>query len=732
MAEDRKQKLSSIYHAASPYGWLILLIAVAWFYVAALIYSKNWYGVYQPRVLIKGLVVIPILYMGLALVFGKLILPRLKDKSWKRISILLIFALVIAGLLAWLFPPPVPVINKLHTLRLIPTGEKNPESKATIVEVEQLRALDGTPISLDGFRLAGDWELSRNRLVYSGRQPASVAEFTGEFPVGVDLRLRFQPKAGKLLVQLDNVQQEYDLYSAWELGGNVALKLPAQAGYTPVDMILSTLGNVLYFLGIASSIFVLILVVELRVLPIWVERLILVLIYLGIFVFYLGLKRSYANFNAERIYGDTITYVQTAQSPLVSRAFWFSDRTFTLPILYKITGMRPDNFTDKDVMRTTADFQTWISAICWAVLGIAMTGSLRKKWLGPAVFAVILLFSLGLEISLWDRLMYSESVSFSLFALVLASWIGLGEQARKQQSQILGYLYLLAMLLVTIFYSFTRDTNLYLILSGALVFTLAVILKRIPSHSRKYYLIYSVVALGLFIYQNMTVNLGDRWQIHIYDNLVRRFLFDPEALNYFEEAGLPVSQELQDLSTMGVAEYQGLLMRSELPEYKSVRDWVNQSGQSTYIRYLIEHPDKSLLTPIRQFETLINGSNIEYRYPIFPEQTVPEVIELNDQKVYFRSPLSLGVLLFIIGFGIVAYWFGKDRDHPAWLALTVLMVSIPPMVFIIWNGNPLEIERHAIQIGIQFRLAGWVALFLLMDWLAVTLLAKQDENATRE
>ncbi|MBP1703152.1 MAG: hypothetical protein H6Q38_2259, partial [Chloroflexi bacterium] len=128
MAQDRKQKLSSIYHAASPYGWLILLIAVAWFYVAALIYSKNWYGVYQPRVLIKGLVVIPILYMGLALVFGKLILPRLKDKSWKRISILLIFALVIAGLLAWLFPPPVPVINKLHTLRLIPTGEKNPES----------------------------------------------------------------------------------------------------------------------------------------------------------------------------------------------------------------------------------------------------------------------------------------------------------------------------------------------------------------------------------------------------------------------------------------------------------------------------------------------------------------------------------------------------------------------------------------------------------------------------
>jgi hypothetical protein len=190
-------------------------------------------------------------------------------------------------------------------------------------------------------------------------------------------------------------------------------------------------------------------------------------------------------------------------------------------------------------------------------------------------------------------------------------------------------------------------------------------------------------------------------------------------LEYFEEAGLPTSQKLIDLGGMGVAEYQGLLMHSELPEYQAVREWVNQSGQATYLRYLLEHPQASLLTPIRRFGMLINGSNLEYRYAIFPGQPIPDVIAANDQKVYFRSPVSLILLLIPLVFGIGAYWLRKDKLHPAWLVLTVFITSIAPLTFIIWNGNPLEIERHAIQIGIQYRLAGWVALFLLVDWLAI-------------
>lgn len=715
---ERKEKIKSSLLAAKPYWWLVLFVSTAWFFVAALTYAKNWYGFYNLNFLLSGVVIVPLLFFGLSLVLGSLILPRLTHETSKKLPILLCFALLIAALLTWLFPSPGPALNKFHTLRLISTGEKNPASRGEKVEVEWLRSINGSPIALDRFLLSGDWKLSGNRLISSGERPGSIAELSGMFPAGVDLRVRYQPKGGTLLVELDDMQQELDLYSAWDVGGNAVLKLPAWNAYSLLEKILTILAAVLYFLGLASLAFAIALLVELRSLPDWVERLLFVLIYLSLFVLFLGLKRSYANFNAERVYGDTITYVQTAQEPFTSISFWFSDRTFTLPVLYKITGMTSSNYTDIPAMRKTADYQTWFSAFSWVILGIAVVSSLRKKWLGPPVFAAILFFSLGLEISLWDRLLYSESLSFSLFAVLTAFWIGLGELTGKERTKVWMYLYLLAMILVTIFYSFTRDSNLYLAVSAALVFGLAVVLKRVPTHSRKYYLIYGVIVLGLFIYQNMTVSLGDRWQVHVYDNLVRRVISDEEALKYFQEAGLPTSQKLMDLGGMGVAEYQGLLMHSELPEYQAVREWVNQAGQSTYLRYMLSHPEASLLTPLRRFGMLINGSNLEYRYAIFPGQPIPEVIALNDQKIYFRSPISLILLLIPLAFGIGAYWLSKEKVHPAWLVLTVVIASIPLLAFIIWNGNPLEIERHAIQIGIQFRLAGWLALFLLADWLA--------------
>jgi hypothetical protein len=146
-----------------------------------------------------------------------------------------------------------------------------------------------------------------------------------------------------------------------------------------------------------------------------------------------------------------------------------------------------------------------------------------------------------------------------------------------------------------------------------------------------------------------------------------------------------------------------------------VREWVNRSGQSTYIRYLINHPDRSLLDPVRYFGNLINGSNVEYRYPVYPNQPVPDLVLAGDRKFYLRSLPALLAITLLFFTGMYLYWTGREREHPAWLALTILGAAIPPMAFIIWNGNPLEIERHASQLGQQFRLIGWVCLMLLVD-----------------
>ena len=36
---------------------------------------------------------------------------------------------------------------------------------------------------------------------------------------------------------------------------------------------------------------------------------------------------------------------------------------------------------------------------------------------------------------------------------------------------------------------------------------------------------------------------------------------------------------------------------------------------------------------------------------------------------------------------------------------------------IVWHGEKLEIERHAAQIGIQWRLAGWRRQMMLVEWI---------------
>ena len=71
------------------------------------------------------------------------------------------------------------------------------------------------------------------------------------------------------------------------------------------------------------------------------------------------------------------------------------------------------------------------------------------------------------------------------------------------------------------------------------------------------------------------------------------------------------------------------------------------------------------------------------------------------------------VFLIIVEVSSLIMLFYRQRQ-PLWIVLAVLIVSVYPMMFLIWHAEPLEIERHAAQIGVQFRLAGWISLVLLL------------------
>jgi hypothetical protein len=342
---------------------------------------------------------------------------------------------------------------------------------------------------------------------------------------------------------------------------------------------------------------------------------------------------------------------------------------------------------------------------------------MRKDWLKPLAFGLILWFALNLEIAIWDSLMLSESISFSLLALLLAGWVTWVTTCQKEIRAPIKILCLSVMIVVTVLYSFTRESNLYFVVLGAVVFALISFSKIVSKEARPYMIAYLVAAIVLLVVQNLSFGSGNRWQIHIYDHLAKRVIPNQERLDYFVAAGLPLSEQLIGITDMPGYEYQPYLMFDS--EMGAVRDWVNQKGVSTYLMYLITHPLDSVSEPFRKITLLLNGENTEYHYPRYAVPTIPDWLTTLTRRLYPREPLVMWGFFAVMVVGVGWYFSKGNARQPAWLVVLVFLLSLYPMMFIVWHGNPLEIERHAAQIGLQFRLAGWMGLLLLLDHLSV-------------
>jgi hypothetical protein len=693
---------------------LLTLISLSLYFLLIGLTQSNSYSIYMPHLLLWGLIVIPFLYILVAILTNRLILPKLLTAPKQSRMKLALLSLMLTAIFAWIFPTPLPAISKQHTVHIISTGTKNSTSQGAEIEIYQARLINGTLVPLDKFKVSGDWQIKNKKLVSSGTNTPAVAELSGVLPDGIQLWFNFNDQGGKAIVLWDDQSVPLDLFSKQKLTGPVSFTSPPWQGASPWEIILLLLCAIIFYLGAYFCVFLFCFIFEFELIRSRLTvGLIILLMYVSVLAAYFQVKSSYLIFNGERIFNDTPSYVQTAQKPINSLEFWAGERTFTLPLLYKLNGLSLKNFFLSDNLKRMANVQTWISISCWVALGLAVAANMRHKWLGPLAFGLVLLFSLSLDISLWDRLMLSESISFSLFALLLAAWLFLELMPARWLRQLVGYFYLVFICLISVLYSFARDSNIYFLAVSAGFFTLMLIIKKTRPETRKHYIIYVIFIMALFIVQNISFQRGDRWVPHVYDNLARRIVSDPQGLAYFKAAGMPVNEKLLNTPDQATYEYTKVFMQD--PDMQSLRDWVNAKGQSTYYRYIITHPAVSILAPIGHFGNIINGGNLEYRYPRYPYQPIPPLLAALDNRIY---PRQWWGLIFISGLVLAGGWLyltKRDSAHPAWLVVLLLVLTIIPLLFIYWNGNPLEIERHVIQLGVQYRLGGWMAVILLVD-----------------
>ena len=179
----------------------------------------------------------------------------------------------------------------------------------------------------------------------------------------------------------------------------------------------------------------------------------------------------------------------------------------------------------------------------WVFLAGVVARSCSQPRVKLAAFLILLCFSISIDISQWDRILISELISTSFFALFIALFLLLIErfESATQQQVRWSLLFLIAFLGVASLYSFARDTNAFFLLQiGAYILIAVVIIgikiKRIPGEMLFVFL--GLTAIVLIQLTSSTV--GKRWFGPFTNVFYARLRQPDQGLSWFASEGLPL------------------------------------------------------------------------------------------------------------------------------------------------------------------------------------------------
>lgn len=411
-------------------------------------------------------------------------------------------------------------------------------------------------------------------------------------------------------------------------------------------------------------------------------------IVIGITFFYLLLQLTSHLETREAVWlPDSIDYIFPATTYNWNElGLWTHTKPWGAAVLYKLTGSSP----------VVIDaVQTSLSSLAWLVLGLSFSLSIRAGWLKLTAFSIILGFSLAAPVQMWNHIILSESLSISLMVLILAVWLSLLQRWRW------GKLFVLIILFG--WWIGTRETNVYLsLLIAAILVPIGLFYKR-----QRFYWAVSIL-LALFCYINIQISelpTFPRWLYPLTNTVLNRILPSDEFLSYFEKKGMPVSPELLALQG-GLADSDNFAVYNS-PELNEMERWLYRKGKEVYVRFLIDHPVYTLISPWQHLKELLAPSDLQNNGS---GQTLARSIG----NLFFPSSLWLVALLVILALGLTLGTKRKSHILAFWLVLGFLALFFPHM-YLVWHGDAAAVGRHAAQSSIQLRLALWLIIFLSLD-----------------
>lgn len=413
------------------------------------------------------------------------------------------------------------------------------------------------------------------------------------------------------------------------------------------------------------------------------------IVMLLLFVIYANLR--WANeapaFEKAKRTADTPAYVRVSGEAFLSKDFWANTRPPMFPLILKLYNA--------DFMEVAA-FHAAFSIFAWGTLALALAYAF-KGFLRPIAFGLILALSLDQHIAGWDVVMLTESVSMSLLALFLAAWLWL------LKGWSWGNVLLLSLVAFT--WTFTRDTNGWILLMIAGLIVLGVLF----FGACRRYLSMAVIFALLFMLSNLSAEVGNRWVFPFQNVLAQRILTDQNALTFFADCGMPVTPELLNLAG-GFANSEDRAFYTD-PALQSYRNWQSNSGKSCYMRWLLSRPLTSLRAPWQDFEWLLVFEDVSFFYPQRYEPLLPwyaeRILYPQDGVLWLWTLTTIGAL--------AAIWRKAWKLNPVWVVFISLYLLIYPHLFIVWHGDVPGTHRHALTVSTQFVLSFWLLGLLLLE-----------------
>ena len=390
--------------------------------------------------------------------------------------------------------------------------------------------------------------------------------------------------------------------------------------------------------------------------------------------------------------GDPYDYLKQSEFSIFDKNFYFPEkedgfypRPFTVPLFYKLAGGNPD---------TIIQLQKVIHSISIFFLVTVLLLYVKNKRIKLFIILFLYLFQAWWNILGWSILLLSESLSISLLICWIASFLLFFKKRKNYQ--------LVLHLIIMVLFSFTRDNIPYFLFS--FYFITALLSFFINRKRFKVLIGFLFLTIIIFFVQQHSAQVGQRYRLPLLNTIVIRILPNADYVQWFSDKGMPCINDLHE-------NYSGLNYKDKAiytlyndSSYIELFNWVNESGKNVYMKFLITHPQYSLLLEEdTQSLSRIFAYNIGYTGKIRQYAWISQYI----------FPVFSFIGLIIYNISLVYLYLKKKKFFL--LIPVALTVSYFLNTILIYNADSLEVERHMFINGIMIQILGILSVSIILD-----------------